>query len=112
MPHSTGSRLGTAVKVLRTWPVAYSPVMNSAPSTPVTSIAISTAARLTEVGSNAATAAAPCGGRAARSEVYSTPNPMITPTQISSDQAAEGSDHSLVNSARITRRWVTRWAWR
>jgi hypothetical protein len=34
---STGSRRGTAVKVARTMPVAYSPVMSRTPSTPTAS---------------------------------------------------------------------------
>ena len=49
--HSTGSRRGTAAKVLRIIPFAYSLLMNSTPSMPAISCASVTPARLIAVGS-------------------------------------------------------------
>jgi hypothetical protein len=46
MADSAGSRQGTAAKVIRTWPVAYSPVMRITPSAPIASSANPTPARL------------------------------------------------------------------
>ena len=56
LPHSTGSRRGTAARLTRIVPVAYSPVTSSTPRTPMASCASWTPVRLTAVGSNAATA--------------------------------------------------------
>ena len=67
LPHSTGSRRGTAAKLTRIVPVAYSPVTTSTPRTPTASSASWTPARLTAVGSKLATAAGSLGGRVTRS---------------------------------------------
>ena len=82
-------------------------MISSTPSTPAAICASCTPARLTEVGSNEATAA-PCGGRAARSRLYRTPNATIIITADSSDHSAPGWVRSLVHSDFITRAWVTR----
>ncbi len=68
-PHRTGKRRGTAAKLTRISPLAYSLVISSTPSTPAAICASCTPARLTAAGSNALTAVAPCGGRASRSRL-------------------------------------------
>src|SRR4029450_3279322 len=107
LPHSTGSRRGTAVKLVRIRPVAYSPATSSTPRTPTAIAASWTPVRLTAVGSKAAGSA---GGRATRSRQYRTPKPTIETTVTSSDQAVEGSERSLVHSEWTTRAWLSRWA--
>ena len=110
LPHSTGSRAGTAAKLVRIVPVAYSPVISSAPSTPMASWARLMPLRLIAVGSKLAMAAGSCGGLVTRTPAYSAPMPTISTAATSSDQALEGRVRSLVHSERITRAWVTRWS--
>ena len=74
LPHRTGSRRGTAANVVRISPVAYSLVISSTPSTPTRDLGELDPGQADRVGSNEATAAAPCGGRAARSRLYRMPN--------------------------------------
>src|SRR5215472_16073694 len=107
LPHSVGSRRGTAASVVLISPDAYSLVISSTPSTPAAICASCTPARLTETGSNELTVA-PCGGLAARSRLYRMPNPTIRITADSSDHSAPGWVRSLVHSDLITRTWVTR----
>ena len=106
LPHSVGSRRGTAASVVRIRPVAYSLVISSTPSTPAAICASCTPARLTEVGSNEAVVA-PCGGLATRSRLYRMPNATTRITADSSDHSAPGWVRSLVHSDFITRAWVT-----
>src|SRR5690348_4722386 len=105
LPHKAGSRFGTAATVVLISPVAYSLVISSTPSTPTAICASSTPDRLTETGSNEAVAA-PCGGLATRSRLYSTPNATTRTTAESSDHRAAGWVRSLVHSDFITRAWV------
>src|SRR6516165_1467159 len=107
LPHSVGSRRGTAASVVRISPDAYSLVISSTPSTPAAICASCTPARLTDTGSNELTAA-PCGGLASRSRLYRTPNATSKITADSSDHSAPGWVRSLVHSGLITRTWVTR----
>src|SRR5690348_17585014 len=105
LPHRAGSRFGTAATVVLISPVAYSLVISSTPSTPTAICASCTPDRLTETGSNEAVAA-PCGGLATRSRLYSTPNATTRTTAESSDHRAAGWVRSLVHSDFITRAWV------
>jgi hypothetical protein len=57
LPHSTGSRLGTATMLVRIMPVAYSLVTRSTPRTPTAIWASWTPARPMAVGSKLATSA-------------------------------------------------------
>jgi hypothetical protein len=57
LPHSTGSRLGTATMLVRIMPVAYSLVTGSTPRTPTAIWASWTPARPMAVGSKLATSA-------------------------------------------------------
>ena len=54
LAHRTGNRAGTAAKVARIIPVAYSPVISRTPRTPMASWARKMPLRLRVVGSNAA----------------------------------------------------------
>ena len=108
LPHRTGSRRGTAANVDRIIPELYSLVISIAPSTPTAIWASWIPDRLIAVGSNEATAAAPCGGRASRSRLYRIPNPAVRPAEAAPAHRADGWVRSLVHSARITRPWLTR----
>ncbi|HET6813639.1 MAG TPA: hypothetical protein VFJ69_06485 [Actinomycetota bacterium] len=57
LPHSTGSRRGTATMLVRIMPVAYSLVTRSTPRTPTAIWASWTPARPMAVGSKLATSA-------------------------------------------------------
>ena len=108
LAHRTGSRRGTAANVARIIPVLYSLVISIAPSTPAAIWASWIPDRLTAAGSNTAAAAAPCGGRAARSAAYRIPNPAVRPMAPAPAHRADGWVRSLIHSAAITRPWVTR----
>jgi hypothetical protein len=107
LPHNTGSRRGTAARLVPISPVAYSLVMSSTPSTPTAICASCTPDRLIAVGSNDRIAAAPCGGRASRSRLYRMPNAVVRTTADSSAHRADGWVRSLVHSDLSTRAWVT-----
>ena len=108
LPHRTGRRRGTAARVVRISPVAYSLVTSSTPSTPTAICASCTPDRLTAAGSKDAIAAAPCGGRVSRTRLYRMPNPAIRIIVASRAQNVDGWVRSLVHSDRSTRAWVTR----
>jgi len=104
LAHSTGSRRGTAAKVARIIPVAYSPVISSTPSTPIASWARNTPARLTPVGSNPAASCGSRGGQcAAMTDGTSRLKPRMNTTAASSENTVERSERSLVHSDRSTR---------
>src|SRR5438270_12405999 len=106
--HSTGSRLGTAVKLARIIPVEYSPVMTSTPRT-----AIASWERLTPA------SAMSSGWRSARSwglidpqcdEVTAanrTGRAIVSRKPAASDHRVERSECSFVLSEYATRAWVT-----
>jgi len=107
--HSTGRRLGTAVKLARIIPVAYSPVITSTPRTPMASCE-----RLTPA------SAMSRGWRPARSlglmwlqcdavtAAKIAGRPMVRMTATTSDQRVERSEWSFVHSETTTRSCVTR----
>src|SRR5215831_18467168 len=96
---STGSRLGTALKLARIIPVEYSPVMTSTPSTAIASCETLTPA-----------SAMSSGWRLARSlgliepqcdevtNANSTGKPIVSRTAANNDQRVERSERSFVHS--------------
>ena len=108
--HRTGRRAGTAAKVARIIPVAYSPVMNRTPSTPIASWARKMPARLRVVGSNLAASPGSCGGQCATvTEGTRTASPRMKTTAASREKTVERSERSLVHSESRTRACVTFW---
>jgi hypothetical protein len=108
LPHSTGSRLGTATMLVRIMPVAYSLVTRSTPRIPIAIWASWTPARPMAVGSKLATSAGERGGLVTLTREYSTPKPTMRATVASSDHAVDGWVRNLVHSERTTLAWVTR----
>src|SRR2546430_13284417 len=78
------------------------------PISPTAMCAGCTPDRLTDAGSKAAIAAAPCGGRVSRTRLYRMPNPVIRIIVASRAHNVDGWVRSLVHSDRSTRAWVTR----
>jgi hypothetical protein len=104
LPHNSCSRPGTAARLTRIDPVAYSPEINSTPRTPIANCASCTPARLTAVESKVDGSA---GGRAARSVAYASPTPTTSATVASRHQTVDGRERSFVHSERMTRSWLT-----
>src|SRR2546421_5763762 len=104
LPHNSCSRPGTAARLTRIDPVAYSPVMNSTPRTPIANCASCTPARLTEAESNVAGSA---GGRATRSVAYASPTPTTSTTRASRHQNVDGSERRFGHPQRVTRTRAT-----
>ena len=109
LAHSTGRRVGTAAKVARIIPVAYSPVMSRTPRTPIASWARKIPASARVVGSNAA--ASPGSARRPVRDGHRRDedgrNPTMKTMAASSEKTVDRSDRSLVHSDRTTRAWVT-----
>jgi hypothetical protein len=62
--HNTGRRFGTAVRAARIMPVAYSPLINSTPSTPTASWEMWTPLKLATTALKLARSSAEAGGSA------------------------------------------------
>src|SRR6476620_9538807 len=106
--HSTGSRDGTAASVARIMPVAYSPVTNRTPRTPIASCAKKIPARLREVGSKPRASWGSRGGQCDTVTVGTrTDRPTMNTTAASRENTVERRDRSFVHSDRTTRACVT-----